>query len=398
MNSSEHSPFEKAFFAQGIRYKSFFDASLDMRFVVNRKGIILETNRAGAEVFGFQSKEEMLGLPSIACLFQDPRDMELLRQKIEADGFVKNYEVIMKRKDNTTFVGMITANLWFEESGSVSYEGLLLDVTNWRRCRQALDECQMENIGLAQSEERIRHLNEKILQMLMLMSHDVRGSLVAMAATLKLLIRGRYGSMDESVYNTLSDLLSRVAQLLGTAEEFMGKAQSMASSMDDGPQMLDLRTDIIDPVLYELESEFEKNGIMIDSGMGAIPAGQIAVHADRIWLKSVFRNLFRNAVNHGGPGSRIAFGFEDLSSHYRLHVYNSGRSIPEELRDRLFSKLGRISKGGSPGRPGLGIGLYLIREIIRKHGGEIWYEPCPDGSDFVFTLAKDSAHFQADEF
>ncbi len=389
MASSKHSDFESAFFEYGIRYKNFFDASLDMRFVVNRKGVLLEINQAGVEVFRFDSKEEMLALPSIDCLFQDPNDMVLLRRKIETDGFIKNHEVIMKRKDRSSFAAMITANLWFEDNGRVSYEGLLLDITNWKHCRQALDKCQLENINLAHSEERIRELNEKILQMLMLMSHDIRGSLVAMGATLKLLLRGRYGQMDESVHNTLNDFLSRVALLLGTAEEFIGKAQSMSSAVDDGPQMLDLRMDIIDPVLYELEDEFEKNEIMIDSCMGAIPAGQIPVHADRIWLKSVFRNLFRNAVNHGGPGSRIAFGFEDLSTHYRLHVYNSGSSIPEDLRHRLFSKLGRISKGSEPRRTGLGIGLHLIREIIRKHGGEIWYEPRPDGSDFVFTLAKD---------
>lgn len=385
-----HFPAAPALLLKGRRYKSFFDASLDMRFVVNRKGVLLEINQAGVDIFGFKSRQEMLELPSIDCLFQDPSDMDLLRKKIEGDGFVKNHQVVMRRKNGTTFVGNITANLWFEENGSVSYEGLLLDVTNWRRCLQALKEYQLQNFSLAQSEERIRQLNEQILQMLMLMSHDVRGSLVAMGATLKLLIRGRYGHMDESVSNTVKDLFSRVAQLLATAEEFISKASSMADSMEDGPQMLDLRQDIIDPVLYELAGELEKNSIVIDNLMGAIPVGRIPIHADKIWLKSVFRNLFRNAINHGGSGCRVAFGFQELGTHYRLNVYNSGTPIPEDRMEKLFTRLGRISSGALTGRSGLGIGLYLVREIIRKHGGNMWYEPRPDGSDFIFTLAKDS--------
>ncbi len=381
---------------QGLRYKTFFDASLDMRFVVNRKGMLLEVNRAGVDIFDFESMEEMLALPSIACLFQDPEDMDRLRKKIEEDGFVRNHEVVMRRKNGTTFVGSITANLWFEENGSVSYEGLLLDVTSWKLCRQALQEYQLRNFNLARSEEHIRQLNEQILQMLMLMSHDVRGSLVAMGATLKLLIRGRYGHMDESVSNTVKDLFARVAQLLATAEEFISKASSMADSMEDGPQMLDLRQDIIDPVLYELAGELEKNGILIDNFMGAIPVGRISVNADKIWLKSVFRNLFRNAINHGGPGCRVAFGFQDIESHYRLNVYNSGAPIPEGRMESLFCKLGRISSSALHGRSGLGIGLYLVREIIRKHGGNMWYEPRPDGSDFIFTLAKESVGMDSD--
>ena len=144
-------------------------------------------------------------------------------------------------------------------------------------------------------------------------------------------------------------------------------------------------------VLEELSAEIHDRGITIDNRLGAIPAGSVQVSAHKTWLKIVFRNLFTNAIKYGGRGCTIAFGFEDRASHYRLNVYNSGVPIKEGDRDRLFTKFGRIGaeSGGIPGS--IGLGLYLVREILRKHGGDIWYEATADGSDFVFTLPKERA-------
>jgi signal transduction histidine kinase len=243
--------------------------------------------------------------------------------------------------------------------------------------------------SLRESESRIRQLNEHILHMVMVMSHDIRGPLVAIAATVKLLLRGVYGKLDESVSNTVKDLLSRIAQLLGIAEDCLGKAYAADGSIRMEREILDLRQGIIDPVLDEISHEIEKHHITIDNRLGSIPAGTIPIKANKTWLKAVFRNLFRNAIKYGGPGCTIAFGFEDHGASYRLHVYNSGNPVPEGYRDKLFTKFGRIMQARSGAPDGVGLGLYLIKEIVRKHGGDIWYEARPDGSDFVFTIPKE---------
>ena len=140
-------------------------------------------------------------------------------------------------------------------------------------------------------------------------------------------------------------------------------------------------------MLDEVSNEIEQQGIVIDNRLGAIPAGTIPIGLNMMWLKAVFRNLFRNAIRYGGRGCRIAFGFEDHGSFYRLNVYNSGNPIPEEYRNRLFTKFTQID-GGAEKKDGFGMGLYIIREIIRKHEGDMWYEPRPDGSDFIVILPK----------
>ncbi len=174
--------------------------------------------------------------------------------------------------------------------------------------------------------------------------------------------------MDESVWNTVADLMARVRHLIGIAQDCLGSAHTLEGALSKNREVIDLRQDIIDAVLDEVSNEIEQQGIVIDNRLGAIPAGTIPIGLNMMWLKAVFRNLFRNAIRYGGRGCRIAFGFEDHGSFYRLNVYNSGNPIPEEYRNRLFTKFTQID-GGAEKKDGFGMGLYIIREIIRKHRG-----------------------------
>jgi signal transduction histidine kinase len=154
-------------------------------------------------------------------------------------------------------------------------------------------------------------------------------------------------------------------------------------------EVLDLRQDIIDAVLDELADDITMREIVIDIRLGAIPAGSIPICANKTWLKAVYRNLFTNAVKYGGKRCTISFGFEQRESHYRLNVYNSGIPIAEEDREKIFDRFERIETLEGPTPDGVGLGLSLCREIILEHGGEIWYEARPDGSNFVFTISRE---------
>lgn len=368
-------------------YKRFFDAAGDMRLVSNGCGKLLDVNQAGVELFGYRSKDELLGLDNVSMLFSDPEVGLEFQRRLETEGFLKEYEAELKKKDGTVFSAAITATLSPEEDGSMSWEGALRDITGLKELREAYLEAERQNRELSESERRIRDLNRNVLNMLMIMSHDIRGPLVSVAATLKLLLRGSFGRMDESVWNTVADLMARVRRLIRIAEDCLGSAHSLEGALLKKREFVDLRQDIIDAVLDEMSNEIEERRITIDNRLGAIPAGTVPIGVDMMWLKAVFRNLFKNAIKYGGKGCTIAFGFEDHGSFYRLNVYNSGTPIPEEYRDRLFTKFSHIDDAAEK-KDGFGMGLYLIREMVRKYEGDMWYEPRQDGSDFIFILPK----------
>jgi len=240
----------------------------------------------------------------------------------------------------------------------------------------------------AQPQSHNHPLDDETLSMNMwkIMSHDLRGSLISIMATLKLLGRGYYGRMDEGVENQVKELLGRVAQLIGISEECLGRALSADGHLEIRQEVLDLRKDVIHPVLEELSSEIKNHHMRIDNRLERVPVHRIPIRANRLWLKTVFRNLLKNAIQYGDAGGTISFGFEILGSFYRLNVYNSGKPIPERWRDKLFIRVSHMKTNGNHNTRGMGIGVYLIKRIIQKLGGNIRYEAKKHGSNFVLTL------------
>jgi signal transduction histidine kinase len=228
--------------------------------------------------------------------------------------------------------------------------------------------------------------NEETSNMVKMLSHDLRGSLVSMSATLKLLSRGYYGKMDETVENKLRELLEGMTHLIGMSEECLGKAFSLDGNFTIRQEVLDLREDIIHPVLEELSSEIRDHHLRIDNRLEHVQASRIPIRANKVWLKAIFRNLFKNAIRYGDLGGTIAFGFEIHGSSYRLNIFNSGNPIPDGWQDKLFTKVAPIRKNSNRSKDGMGLGLYLIKKLIQKLGGKIWYEAKAHGSNFVLTL------------
>lgn len=347
-------------------------------FTIGPKGLILEANLSAAVLLGVE-RSDLVRQP--VSRFIAPEDRAIYNRHNEqalAADTPQECELRMLKTDGTPFwVVLRTAAIRCEDGTSV-LRTAASDISGRKRTEETLLE----------SEQKVRRLNEQILNMVMLLSHDIRAPLVSIGATLKLMLRGVYGKLDPSPANTVQDLLGRCSRLLGTAEDYLGKASVIGHSIDMQREVLDLRQDIIDPVLDELADDITKHGIVIDNQLGAIPAGSIAISANKTWLKAVYRNLFTNAVKYGGNGCTISFGFELRESHYLLNVYNSGRPIPEEDREKIFARFERIERSKGPSRDGAGLGLYLCREIIREHGGEIWYEALPEGANFLFTVSR----------
>jgi len=228
---------------------------------------------------------------------------------------------------------------------------------------------------ITERAEREKH----ILDMLSIATHDMRGPLISIGSMVKLLIRGAFGLIDESVKVTLLDISGRIGFLEKLMGEYLCKSSLMNVKTPD-KEVLDLRQDIIDPILEEFLSEIEGSKIRIDNRLGAIPGNKIIIKANAKWIRIVYRNLIRNAIKYAASG-QIAFGFEDKGDHYRLNVYNSGPPVPAERGAGIFEKFESSDSTG--------LGLAICRNLIQKHGGNMWYENTWDNHpNFIFTIPK----------
>jgi signal transduction histidine kinase len=112
--------------------------------------------------------------------------------------------------------------------------------------------------------------------------------------------------------------------------------------------------------------------------------GDVRVDAERIAL--VFANLLGNAIRHSAPGEVVRVRATADAARVRFEVVDRGPGVPREYRQAIFDKYFQL-----PGAPagGAGLGLFIAREIVAAHGGEIGVEPGPErGSVFWFTLPR----------
>ena len=186
----------------------------------------------------------------------------------------------------------------------------------------------------------------------------------------------------------LREVSDNVNKLILLTEEFMTKAFSGLGDGEMEKEMLDLRHDVVNPVLEELAAELRNHQINLDNRLSRQPAEVIPVKGSKVWLKSVFRNLVNNGIRHGGDGCTIVIDWQRQGNDCRLNVYNTGKPVPEEYRSLLFSNFAKKMRRAKGPGGGMGLGLYFSRDIITKHGGDILYEPRQDGSNFVVTLPQ----------
>ena len=362
------------------KFKAVADLTHDWEYWVDPDGNILYCSPSCSRITGYSS-EDFMKKGNLLRKIIHPEDTNTYSDHVDqiAERNIEETELafrIITKRGGEKWIGHVCRPVFSAEGKFLGRRVSNRDITD-RKYGEIL---------LFQSSEKIKLLNENVLNMLKIMSHDIRSPLLTMSATLKLIMRGNYGDMDVNVSNTIQDLSIRVQQILGIADDCLGKAQVVSDHIKIDKNDIDLRQEIIEKVLEELSGEIETKKIKIDNRLGSIPTGSIVINANQTWIKVVYRNLFKNAIKYGGDGITIAYGYEDHGSFYKFCVYNTGTPIPEQKRDRLFTKFARV--GDEPIREGVGMGLFLVKEIINQHGGKVWYEEIDNGSAFFFTLPK----------
>jgi len=117
--------------------------------------------------------------------------------------------------------------------------------------------------------------------------------------------------------------------------------------------------------------------------------GLAEVCVDQMRMGQVLGNLISNAVKYGDKGSDITVRIDQRDDQVEIAVENRGAGIPTDEVPHLFKRFARTAKARRSGAPGLGVGLYIARELVEAHGGRIWVESTP-GQTTTFHVALPS--------
>ncbi len=252
----------------------------------------------------------------------------------------------------------------------------------WRRLARCL-EAPVTVPGFSPKEGLMHPVNHRVFHNLGLMFHDMRGLLTAVNEGMKLLDRRLEGHCGDETEAIFQKTFQKTRTLLGVCDDFFGKFQH-ACPARDAADLVDLREDVIEPVVQEFGEELQNHHITLENRVALLPKARQSVRGDRATLKSVFRNLLNNAITHGGCGCTISIDVAEGAEHFRLRVQNSGSPIAPGCQKEMFAANKKVRRGGQ----GMGLGLHLGREVMRSQGGDILYETCQKGSNFIMTLPR----------
>jgi two-component system, OmpR family, sensor histidine kinase KdpD len=157
------------------------------------------------------------------------------------------------------------------------------------------------------------------------------------------------------------------------------------SQIDAGKIRLERESVDVAQLLTRVVEQFES--LTAGRALRANPSANLPrVSADAELLSLALRQLIDNALKYSPPGSPIGVVADLEGERVVIRVHDRGPGIPERERERIFDKFYR--RGAVKDRvPGTGLGLYIAREILRTHGGDLWIESEPgEGSEFCAAL------------
>jgi len=339
------------------QYRGLFEESKDVVFISTPEGRFIDLNQAGVELFGYSSKEELFKAAIERDLYVHLGYRKELMKILDEQGYVKDYELLMKNKNGDVLIILETATAFRDGEGRVaSYRGILRDITHQRKLEQHLMQSQkIEAIG----------------QLAGGIAHDFNNMLTAIIG---------YGSLLNTRLGKDSELRPFVDQILSSAGKSanltrqllaFSRKQEIAPKETDlnelikGMEKLSLRL-IGEDIEFKIQLADKALTVMVDPGQ----------------IEQVLMNLSTNARDAMPDGGLLSVCTDtvELDAHYvkghdmekpgmyaLISVADTGKGMDEKTQQKIFEPFFTTKEVGK----GTGLGLSIVYGIIKQHGGNI---------------------------
>jgi len=200
---------------------------------------------------------------------------------------------------------------------------------------------------------------------MLVVSHELKSPLASIANLARAIQEPNVAGDRKEKF--LNRIVSRAESALAMIEEYLTLSKISAGELEITLKRVNFCKEVIEKALDNQSEAMAEKGMSADI---EIPE-ELEVACDPGCIQIVYSNLINNATKYGTPHTEIHLGYSGMRDGYHyFNVANVGEWIKEGDRKRIFEKYVTLGKRGT------GIGLYAAREIIKKHGGDIWVEPC----------------------
>ena len=201
-------------------------------------------------------------------------------------------------------------------------------------------------------------------------AHELRTPLALMQVQLDLYNSTRHPGSDEETLQTIKMVTEQNDRLGKMVKTLLDMSELQTVGRDD-KIIVDA---LVDEVLADLEPLAQEKNIKLIG-----KCENITMVGSDILIYRLVYNLVENAIKYNHAGGQVTVTADRKEKQVHLSVSDTGNGIPEELRERVFEPFFRVDKSRSRALGGVGLGLALVREIVRVHDGSITVRSNPSG-------------------
>ncbi|ATB33644.1 sensor histidine kinase [Melittangium boletus] len=344
------------------RFRVLVDSVKDYAiFMLDPQGRVMTWNNGAARLKGYTA-QEIIG--QHFSRFYPPEDVASGKPAMELEIAIQEgrfeEEGWRLRKDGTPFWANVVISVIHDGTGKLmGFAKVTRDLTEQKRAEE-------ERIRLAQTQEAVKLRDE----FLAIASHELKTPLTAIQLQLQSLKR-LVASLDAKVGTGLDRAVRGTRRLSDLIESLLDVSRLTTGQLTLRPERFDLVT-----TATEVSERLREAALQADCQVQLQGEHLVEGTWDRLRIEQVLINLLSNAFKYA-MGSPVEISITRELSEAILVITDKGPGIPEQALSRLFGRFERAAPMRHHG--GLGLGLFVTREIVEAHGGTISVKNQPEG-------------------
>ncbi len=263
-----------------------------------------------------------------------------------------------------------------------TFENSLKQNEELRLANKKLKELSVE---LKQKNETLEILNEDKNRFLRIAAHDIRNPADAILQSQAMLREEIDHMLDEDQKELFTIFEQAPEAILQLLNEILDIAVLEASEVELQFTETDIVNVISKIVLFNSSIAHSKNIKLETDGLPE----KLVINIDRVKIEQVLNNLVSNAIKYSEENTKVTLSINDTPDALVFCVEDQGLGIPKDQQEKLFKPFSTAGVKATRGERSTGLGLSIVKKIIEKHHGEIWFESTVKvGSKFYFSLPR----------
>jgi PAS domain S-box-containing protein len=243
-----------------------------------------------------------------------------------------------------------------------------------------LDKPTRKLIAFVLDISKQKELEKRKDEFIALASHELKTPLTSLKMYAQLIEHFSKDMVSERVTRLITNMDKQIDKLTELVDDFLDVSRIQSGKLQYKKEVF-----AIDKLIKETVDDLQR--LSLRHTFTIKGHAHQKIRADRDRVKQVLTNLLTNAIKYSPQADKIIVTTQKESDSIKVGIQDFGIGIPEDQKQRIFDRFFQVDRPYSHTYSGLGLGLYITKEIIDRHNGTIWVESKKGkGSTFYFTL------------